>query len=85
MKEGEIWQKSASCLSRRKDVYQSFSIKGVLSGRINAGVGGLRMCNSFCPGRRNEMLNVSLLSGCAHHGTFPLVSQSTGETLVKSH
>lgn len=47
--------------------------------------GGSRMRNSFCPGSRNEMLNVSLLSGRARRGTFPLVSQSTGETLVRSH
>lgn len=43
------------------------------------------MYNSFCPSRRNEMLNVNLLSGRAHCGTFPLVPQSTGEMLVRSH
>lgn len=31
------------------------------------------------------MLNVNLLSGHAHCGTFPLAFQSTGEMLVRSH
>lgn len=78
----------------RKDMHESFNVKEVWSGRINVGRsregvewtgGGSMMCNSFCLGRRNEMLNVSLLSGRARRGTFPLVSQSTGETLVRSH
>lgn len=71
---------------------ESFNVKEVWSGRINVrgerggGQGrGSRMRISFCPGSRNEMLNVSLLSGRARRGTFPLVSQSTGETLVRSH
>lgn len=74
---------------------ESFNVKEVWSGRINVRGGrgggergeggGSRMRNSFCPGSRNEMLNVSLLSGRARRGTFPLVSQSTGETLVRSH
>lgn len=73
----------------RKDMHESFNVKEVWSGGINVrGNGGGRvfgMCNSFCTCRRNEMLNVSLLSGRARRGTFPLVSQSTGETLVRSH
>lgn len=31
------------------------------------------MNNSFCRSRRTKMLNVNLLSGHAHCGTFPLV------------